>query len=144
MASTQSFESHTHQPVAIGVGYLCMLIAWLSFALRWFGIGGRLTMALGLLFMGAAVHVLLFTSRYYTTRLQDRVIKLEMKVRTASFLTRDQQQLLAQLTNKQIAALRFASDAEMPALLERAAREKLPPREIKRAIRTWVPDWDRT
>ena len=64
--------------------------------------------------------------------------------RAAAFLTPEQQRLLMQLDTKQIVALRFASDAEMPALLERAAREKLPPKEIKRAIKTWVPDYDRT
>jgi hypothetical protein len=59
-------------------------------------------------------------------------------------LNAEQQHLLGQLSNKQIAALRFASDAELPALLERAVREKLPPTEIKRAITTWTPDLDRT
>jgi len=88
--------------------------------------------------------VLLYTSRRYTTALQDRIIKLEMRVRAAAFLTPEQQRLLMQLDTKQIVALRFASDAEMPALLERAAREKLPPKEIKRAIKAWVPDYDRT
>ena len=144
MQQHQSFETHVHQPVTTGIGYLCLLLALISFALRWFTIGGRLTMALGLLFLCAAVQVLLYTSRYYTTRLQDRIIKLEMRVRTASFLTPEQQRMLMQLDTKQIVALRFASDAEMPALLERAAREKLPPKEIKRAIKTWVPDLDRT
>jgi Family of unknown function (DUF6526) len=140
----QSFEHHTHQPVAIGIGYLCLWLALASFALRWFMIGGRATMALGLLLLCAAVQVLLHTSRSYTTRLQDRIIKLEMRVRTAPFLTPEQQRLLMQLHMKQIVALRFASDAEIPALLERAAREKLPPIEIKRAIKTWTPDLDRT
>lgn len=140
----QSFERHAHQPVAIGIGYLCLWLALISFALRWLLIGGRATMALGLLFLCAAVQVLLYTSRAYTTGLQDRIIKLEMRVRTASFLTPDEQRLLLQLDKKQIVALRFASDAEIPALLERTAREKLPPREIKRAIKTWVPDYDRT
>jgi hypothetical protein len=140
----QSFEHHTHQPVAIGIGYLCLWLALTSFALRWFLVGGRVTMALGLFFLCAAVQVLLFTSRHYTTRLQDRIIKLEMRLRTASFLTPDQQRLLMRLDNKQIVALRFASDAEIPALVERAVKEQLPPREIKRAIKTWVPDLDRT
>jgi hypothetical protein len=68
-----------------------------------------------------------------------------MRVRTASLLTPEQQQrLFGELDNKQIAALRFASDAELSALGERAVREKLPPREIKRAIKNWVPDLDRT
>jgi hypothetical protein len=140
----QSFEHHTHQPVAIGLGYLCLWLALGFFVLRWFLIGGRITMALGMLFLCAAVQVLLYTSRHYTTGLQDRIIKLEMRVRTAPFLTPEQQRLLLQLDKKQIVALRFASDAEIPALLERAVREKLPPREIKRAIKTWVPDFDRT
>lgn len=140
----QSFEHHAHQPVATGVGYLCLWLALFFFALRWFTIGGRLTMALGLLLLCGAVQVLLYTSRAYTTGLQDRIIKLEMRIRTAPFLTPDQQRMLLQLDRKQIVALRFASDAEIPALLERAVREKLPPREIKRAIKTWVPDYDRT
>jgi len=140
----QSFERHTHQPVIIGVGYLFLWLALISFALRWFLIGGRVTMALGLFCLCAAVQVLLYTSRRYTTALQDRIIKLEMRVRAAAFLTPEQQRLLMQLDTKQIVALRFASDAEIPALLERAAREQLPPREIKRAIKTWVPDYDRT
>ena len=140
----QSFEHHAHQPVAVGVGYLFLWLALASFALRWFLIGGRVTMAVGLFCLCAAVQMLLLTARSYTTRLQDRIIKLEMRVRTAAFLTPEQQRLLLQLNNKQIVALRFASDAEIPALLERAAREKLPPKEIKRAIKTWVPDLDRT
>ena len=45
----QSFERHTHQPVIIGVGYLFLWLALISFALRWFLIGGRVTMALGLI-----------------------------------------------------------------------------------------------
>ena len=140
----QSFERHAHQPVITAVGYLFLWLALISFVLRWFLIGGRVTMALGLFLLCASVQVLLYTSRRYTTGLQDRIIKLEMRVRTAGFLTPEQQRLLMQLDIKQIVALRFASDAEMPALLERAAREKLPPKEIKRAIKTWVADGDRT
>jgi hypothetical protein len=116
--------------------------ATVQFARLW-GVLGRST-SLGLLALCAAVIVLLQISRSYTTRLQDRIIKLEMRLRTAPLLTLEQQQLFAQLNNKQIAALRFACDAELPALLERAAREKLPPKEIKRAVKTWTPDLDRT
>lgn len=47
-------------------------------------------------------------------------------------------------TNRQLVALRFASDEELPALLERATREAMKPDAIKRVIRTWEPDLDRT
>ena len=51
---------------------------------------------------------------------------------------------LAKLNSKQIAALRFASDEEFGALLERAARENLQPKDIKASIKTWRPDFHRT
>ena len=78
------------------------------------------------------------------TKLQDRIIRLEMRMRTASLLTLDQQRLLDTVRIKQLVALRFASDMEIPALLDRTVREELPPNEIKKAIKTWVPDYDRT
>lgn len=140
----QSYKSHTYQPVATGVGYLFVIVAAVAFALRWFGIGGRVSFAIGLLATLAAVVTLLVISRTYTTRLQDRIIKLEMRVRTSTLFSPAQQRMLMQLNNKQIAALRFASDAELSALLERAVRERLKPDDIKRAIQTWVPDHDRT
>ena len=140
----QNFENHAHQPVATGIGYLFVLIAITGFVLRWFEIGGRVAMAIGLAGVLGALIVLLAISRLYITRLQDRIIKLEMRVRTASVLTPEQQRLLFQCDNKRIAALRFASDAELGALVERASREQLKTTEIKRAIKNWVADNDRT
>ena len=140
----QTFETHVHRPVATGVGYLFVLCSLIGFALRWFGIGGRLSMAGGMVGILGALIVLLAISRTYITRLQDRIIKLEMRVRAASLLDVDQQRLLFGLDNKRIAALRFASDAELPALLERTVKEQLKPSDIKRAVKSWVPDYDRT
>ena len=137
----QSYKNHVHRPVLTAVGYLFAAIALVEYLMR---LRAADRQAIAPIALCAAVLVLLQISRTYTTRLQDRIIKLEMRVRTAPLLTPEQHRLFAQLTNKQIAALRFASDAELPALLERAAREKLPPTEIKRAIKTWVPDLDRT
>ena len=142
--ATQTFETHGHRPVLTTIGYVFIAFALVCFALRWFEIGGRLSMALGIAGLIGSNIVLLWISRSYTTRLQDRIIKTEMRIRCAPLLTPEQQQMLAGLGNKQIAALRFASDAELPMLVERAARERLSPIDIKRAVRTWVPDLDRT
>jgi len=127
-----------------GIGFLFWLLAIVAFALRWFQIGGRYTMALGLIGLLGAVQILLSISRVYVTKLQDRIIKLEMRVRAMTLLSPAQQAVLAGLAKPQIVALRFASDDELPALLERADREKLSADEIKKAIVNWVPDWDRT
>src|SRR5215831_2894179 len=138
----QSYKNHAHRPMLTVGGLRFVAFATVQFALLWDVLGRRTS--IGLLALCAAVIVLFQISRRYTTKLQDRIIKLEMRVRAASLLTSEQQQLLNQLSNKQIAGLRFASDAELPALLERAVREKLPPKEIKRAVKTWIPDLDRT
>ena len=83
-------------------------------------------------------------SRIYTVKLQDRIIMLEVKVRAAELLPAGSDAQLAKLSSKQIAALRFASDEELGALLERAARENLQPKDIKASIKTWRPDLHRT
>jgi hypothetical protein len=141
---TQGYATHRHNPKLTGVGFMFLLLAVVGFALRWFEIGGRYTMALGLLGLIAAIQVLLSISRIYITKLQDRIIKLEMKVRAMTLLTPAQQAVLARLSRPQVVALRFASDAELPALVEQADREKLTADQIKRAIKNWMPDFDRT
>lgn len=138
----QSYQNHTHHPIATYVATVFALIA--------------LVLLVGQLFFGwdtanwtmaavlGAVMALVAISRWYIVRLQDRIIMLEMKVRAAEILPAGQDALLARLSPKQIAALRFASDAELGALLERAARENLLPKDIKAAIRSWRPDPHRT
>ena len=140
----QTYSSHAHRPTLTGVGYLFVVVASVSFVMRWLLIGGRVTMAIGLIGLIGGEIALLMISRNYITKLQDRIIRLEMRVRTASLLTLDQQRLLDKVRIKQLVALRFASDVELPALLDRTVREDLAPTDIKKAIKTWVPDYDRT
>jgi hypothetical protein len=127
-----------------GIGFLFLVIGLVGFGLRWFSIGGRYTMALGIAGLSAAILVLLIISRAYTTALQDRIIKLEMRVRGGAVLSPAQQAALWRLSKPQLVALRFASDAELPGLIERAERENLSANQIKQAVTNWVPDWDRT
>jgi len=141
---TQTYANHRHQPRLNGLGFLLTWIAIVSFAVRGYGIGGQLTMGIGLVGVIGANLTLLVMTRLYITRLQDRIIKLEMRLRAADALSPAQQTSLGQLTKSQIVALRFASDQELPGLIERAQRENLSGDQIKRAINTWVPDWDRT
>jgi hypothetical protein len=141
---TQTYATHRHQPRLTGAGFLLVLISIVALTLRWFEIGGRAMFAAGLAALIGAVIVLLLISRLFITRLQDRIIKLEMRVRAAQLLSPQQQAALSRLSRPQIVALRFASDPELPALLERAEREHLTGDQIKRAIKNWVADLDRT
>ena len=142
--AAQTYETHRHNPKPTGIGFLFLLIAIVAFGLRFFEIGGRLMFAAGLAGLIMSNLVLLLVSRAYTTKLQDRIIKLEMRVRGARLLTPEQQAALAGLPTPQLVALRFASDQELPALLDRACSERLGADQIKRAIKNWTPDFDRT
>jgi hypothetical protein len=141
---TQTYATHRHNPKLTSIAFLFLVIAAVAFGLRWFEIGGQLMFAAGLASLMVSNLILITISRVYTTKLQDRIIRLEMKYRCAQLLSPAQQATLARLAPPQVIALRFASDAELPALVEWADRDRLTANQIKQAITTWVPDFDRT
>lgn len=140
----QNFDTHVHRPTATAFGFFCWVAGVVGFILQWTHRDGSWAGFLAGAGMAGAVLALLAISRSYITRLQDRIIKLEMRVRAASVLDAERQRALGTLDNKRIAALRFASDEELPALIDRTIRDSLSPTDIKRAVRNWRPDLDRT
>lgn len=97
--------------------------------------------ALALLLLATVVLGVVVTMRRYATRLQDRIIRLEMRVRLTA-LGREHD--IARLSTRQLVALRFASDAELPALVDRTLGDNLTPDQIKRAVTNWQADTMRT
>ena len=79
-------------------------------------------------------------TRWFALRAQDRAIRAEENFRHFILTGKP---LDSRLRMGQIIALRFASDEEMPALAKRALEEKLSQKEIKQAIKTWRPDYNR-
>jgi len=80
-------------------------------------------------------------ARAHSLVAQDRIIRLEEKLRYQSLLPPDLLARTQALTVKQIIALRFASDAELPALIQRTLDQNLEPKQIKQSITTWRPDY---
>ncbi len=66
--ATQTYATHRHNPRMTGIGFMFVLLAIVTLALRWFNVGGRTMFAAGLAALIGAVIVLLLISRDYTTR----------------------------------------------------------------------------
>ncbi|MGC1904209.1 MAG: DUF6526 family protein [Candidatus Acidiferrum sp.] len=93
-------------------------------------------------FVAAALVVTLLVARLMALKVQDRVIRLEERLRYQRLLPSDLQARTDDFTVNQIVSLRFASDAELPALARKVLDEKLQDRKaIKQLIRVWKPDY---
>ncbi len=80
-------------------------------------------------------------ARLQSLKAQDRVIRLEERLRYKELLSPEAAAKAAKLRTGQIIALRFASDAELPGLVERVVSGELKtPKDIKLAVENWRPD----
>src|SRR5688572_3661061 len=136
---TQTYANHRHRPRLWSTGALAAIVAFVLVA--WATIRAPTLLNVALLLLAYAAAVAVYTARSFALKLQDRIIRLEMQTRLAR-LGREAD--LGRLSLRQIIALRFASDAELPGLLQRAAAENMTADQIKRAVTTWQPDHMRT
>ncbi len=141
-AQTQTFDNHGRIVPAyhyVTFALLLVILLWRGFlAVTAFSIDT----VVSLLAAVALVLIALF-ARTFALRAQDRVIRLEERLRFAE-LAPDLKPRLSELTIDQICALRFASDDEAPELARAVLDEGLNDRQvIKRRIRTWKPDHHR-
>lgn len=136
----QNFRNHSKVVPAFHLFVLPMLIvnlvSMIVFACRHFSyrsVEGALT-ALALL-LG------IMYARMFALKVQDRVIRLEMRLRLAEILPADLRGRIGEFTLAQLIALRFASDAELPALARKVLDEKIGERKaIKAMVQNWQAD----
>ena len=92
--------------------------------------------------MALALFLLAFFARIFALTVQDRVIRLEMRQRLAELLPVDLRPRIPEFTVAQLVSLRFASDAELPALARKVLDEKLDNRKaIKQLVKNWQGDY---
>jgi len=94
-----------------------------------------------LILLAIALLTLVFKVRLYSLKVQDRIIRLEERLRLMQLLAEPLRSRIPEITEDQFCGLRFASDAEVSKLVERALNEKLSRKQIKQAIQNWRPDY---
>ncbi len=93
-----------------------------------------------LLALGLAVGFL--SARAMALRVQDRVIRLEERLRYERVLPAELKPRIGEFTVDQLVALRFACDAELPVLARTVLDDKVSERKaIKLMVKTWKPDY---
>jgi uncharacterized protein YacL len=140
MEHAQNYKNHTRIVPVFHIGVLGILVVnvlWSAYRMT-AGITGQavmdLLLAIALLVLGTSV-------RSMVLRVQDRLIRLEMRLRLREVLPADLQGKIPGLTPRQLIALRFASDAELPALVREVLAGTLATsKDIKLRIKDWQGD----
>jgi hypothetical protein len=136
----QNLKNHVRRvPIPFTVGFLLIFVnlLWSVYAL----VTGFSVDRLMTFFTLIALAITTSFARTFALRVQDRVVRLETRLRLAQVLPSDLKPRISELTLNQLVALRFASDAELPELTRRVLTDKIGDRaSIKQMIKTWEPD----
>jgi len=137
----QSFQSHAKWVPPFHFFVLPVLLINLGFSIywcvkAWFTVSGVLSVV-----FATALFVGMVMARAMVMRVQDRVIRIEERIRFERLLPADMHARIGEFTMDQLVALRFASNAELPELARKVLEEKVNDRKaIKQMIKTWRPD----
>ena len=141
MDQGQNFQNHARYVPAYHFGAFAIFIInfiWSAYQFR-YGVTGAAVMNL---LVAVGLLLLFFTLRPMILRVQDRLIRLEMRLRLKELLPAAMQADIARLTPGQLIALRFASDAEMAGLCRDVLDGKLASqKEIKSKVQNWQGDY---
>lgn len=137
----QTYENHarfvpTYHFVAFGI--LVIFLGWTIWTvIRSFSIGSLVGLLLAI-----ALLLMFYHMRIFALTVQDRVIRLEMRLRLGAVLPEDLRPRIDELAQGQLIALRFAGDEELPDLVREVLDDGITSRSaIKKKIRNWQPDY---
>jgi uncharacterized membrane protein YciS (DUF1049 family) len=139
---TQNYSNHTKWVPAFH--FFVMPVLTLNFAqslFRWRRAEFSFDGLVGVL-TAAALIALMFLARLFALKVQDRVIRLEERLRMEKLLPADLTGRIEESTLSQLVALRFASNAELPGLARKVLEDKITDRKaIKQMVKEWRADY---
>ena len=137
---TQSFENHVKWVPAFHFFVLPVFLLNIFWSIYRLVHGVSVESAVSLV-LALAFFVLAFYARIFALAVQDRLIRLEMRLRMQQLLPQELRPRIPDFTVDQLVALRFASDAELPGLCRKVLDGKIADRKaIKKMIQNWQPD----
>ena len=137
----QTYKNHVQRPPALLLFVFFVLLLNFANQLRHIWNAPSLGAAFGALVAFALLCVPL-AARQMALTVQDRVIRLEMRLRLMDVLPADLKPRIRELTRQQLVALRFACDAELPDLVREVLAGQLQSsKEIKQRVKDWQADW---
>jgi hypothetical protein len=140
---SQSFSNHARWfPLFHFIASPITLINFVIAARHAWYVGGRAAWWNAIFAFGVVAAV--FASRVMAVTVQDRLIRLEMRLRLKEVLPAAMHGDINRLTVRQLVALRFGGDSDLVALVPRVLSGELATQKaIKGAIKDWQPDWQR-
>jgi len=140
MPSEQTFATHRRLVAGYhGAAFACITV-YLGWTL-WRAVRAPGVATVMSLVLAVGVALIFWYARAFALTVQDRVIRLEERLRLERLLPPDLRSRIPEFSRGQLIALRFASDAELPALARRVLDEDIRDREaIKRMIGHWRED----
>ncbi len=140
----QSFQSHAKWVPPFHFFVLPVLLINFGFQIYWCVKPGFTISGVVSVLFAAAVVTGFVMCRVMAMKVQDRLIRIEERIRLERILPADMHARIGEFTIDQLVALRFASNAELPELARKVLDEKLNDRKvIKQMIKTWRPDFAR-
>lgn len=140
----QNFQNHVRIVPAYHMFVFPVLfinIGWTIYRLVKFPISFNTVFAV---ILAVALLLLALYARLFALTVQDRIIRLEMRLRLAEILPADLRPRIPEFSVAQLVSMRFASDAELPALARKVLDDKMSDRKaIKQLVKNWQGDYVR-
>jgi len=139
----QSFRNHArldppYHIIATAALLFNLVVALIILVKYWHS---QTLLSLWIVVLSLTMVILFLKIRTYPLKVQDRVIRLEERLRLSALLPETLQRRIPELSEDQLLGLRFASDAELPTLVEMTLDKNLNRKQIKERIQAWRPDY---